>query len=244
VLLSATIRGFTISRVLLRNPLEDGSYLFTTYVVGPRDADEDGIENRLDTCPYQPNYNWDPYSVNFTGDADHDGLPDDCDPSPSVPYDDDPDESLGESTAINDHDGDFFPNRGDNCPLVPNSISLFYAYGPDNQDDDDNDGIGNACDQNPHNADTEGAQPALCLLNFVQVGAGGTTSPEGLPCAICICDPIPQPAPTSSQTAAALPPSGGPPSDAAHSASARAVLALMAFLATIASLGAYRLRRP
>lgn len=89
------------------------------------DADDDGIENPLDTCPFDGNPDgWDPRSDSFAGDNDEDGIPNVCDPSPN--------------SANADQDGDGFQNRGDNCPNDSNP----------NQFDLDRDDIGAVCDEN------------------------------------------------------------------------------------------------
>ncbi len=90
------------------------------------DADDDGIENTIDTCPEEGNPDgWNPKNNSNTGDADLDGIPDVCDPN-------DVDGKL-------DADDDGFLNRGDNCPLLVNA----------NQFDLDRDDIGDVCDDTP-----------------------------------------------------------------------------------------------
>ena len=125
--------------VLFRNP-EAGTYTFTTISVGLRDADGDGFENLLDTCPLDPNVG-DPRTGE--GDADIDGLDAACDPSDQV--------------TNSDEDLDGYLNRQDNCPLVANGEN------EDNQADSDvdefgnevGDQIGDACDPNPDTPDGE-----------------------------------------------------------------------------------------
>jgi hypothetical protein len=108
---------------LRRNPPDWGWYNFMTFARGRPDADGDGIENDLDTCPFDQDWDENPRD----GDGpDGDGLDSACDPEWDV-YND-------------DQDGDGYLNRGDNCPLVPNGL------GEDNQLDSDGDGIGDACD--------------------------------------------------------------------------------------------------
>jgi hypothetical protein len=135
-----TTRGTTIfgqvdSIPVRTNPQYGGVYTFRSWSRGLPDADGDGIENRLDTCPYDPN-DGDPRIV-MDGDADRDGLDAACDPS---------------GWTI-DEDGDSYVNRADNCPLVPNGL----APGQTNQADADGDDIGDVCDLDP--AVVDGVQP-------------------------------------------------------------------------------------
>jgi len=104
---------------LYTNPAA-GRYQFILTAFGERDADGDGIENALDTCPFDKNVG-NP-RIKGDGDADQDGLDAACDPN--------------DFQYNPDQDGDGVLNREDNCPLVPN---------PD-QKDSDGDGIGDACD--------------------------------------------------------------------------------------------------
>ena len=132
--------------VLRTNPPDWGNYPFRTFVRNRPDADSDGIENHLDTCPYDPNWDEDP---RYGSGPDGDGLDSACDPAWDVTND--------------DEDGDGYANRGDNCPLVANGLS------EDNQADDDGDGIGNACDPTPNDStrwdptnDEDGAGADTC----------------------------------------------------------------------------------
>ena len=133
------------------NPTTPGSYDFTARSLSQPDADEDNIENQLDTCPYVANVG-DP-RVAGSGDMDFDGLDDACDPEPDV--------------TMVDVDDDGYVNRGDNCPLVANGAD------PDNQTDSDNDGIGDACDQNPSTSDGT----IVDVTNTAAVEIGGTPGP-------------------------------------------------------------------
>jgi Thrombospondin type 3 repeat len=115
----------------------------TFYSFSTRDADQDSIENTLDTCPFHFDAEWNPHSLGNPGPDDvdvvaglltGDGIPNSCDPTPT--------EATG--TQPTDHDDDGFPNSGDNCPL---------HYNPDQADTDVNeageivgDGIGDVCD--------------------------------------------------------------------------------------------------
>ncbi len=150
-------------QVYRTNPAVSGTYPFGTFAVSLPDADNDGYENQLDTCPLAPNAG-NPKLLN-SGDQDFDGLDAACDPN------DDP----GTGGTNSDEDGDGYLNRQDNCPLVQN--------GPleANQIDTDRDGIGDHCDVNPYNAD--GHRHMVCLIDHVEVGAGGGTPPQlPLPC--------------------------------------------------------------
>jgi hypothetical protein len=125
----------------------EGTHLAQLYTLSIRDADGDGIDNSLDTCPYVANQE-DPWSTNA---PDYDGLDSACDPSPTVAsppatppdyvdndsdtlvdedpvngYDDDGDTAVDEdgncraTAGLPDQDQDCYPDRQDNCPLVSN----------------------------------------------------------------------------------------------------------------------------
>jgi hypothetical protein len=143
---------------LFVNP-QDGTYTFTTVGVGQRDADGDGIENALDTCQFVPN-DGDPRTRE--GDQDTDGLDSACDPDDTV--------------TNSDEDLDGYPNRQDNCPLEPNGEN------ETNQRDTDDDAIGDECDPNPDNEDTEGDQIIVQLEQDVVIGTGEGPGgpPEGV----------------------------------------------------------------
>jgi len=142
--------------VLLKNPKDAGTYTPSTLWIAERDADGDGIENTLDPCPLDPDPTWDPRAAEAVGpgDADGDGLPSSCDPD--------------DSNAVNDQDGDGYLNRGDNCPLVANGVNQT-ATTVGNQKDSDSDGIGDACDPHPHQADTEGKAAEVVLSQDVTI---------------------------------------------------------------------------
>ena len=171
------------SGVTIRTNPPAGSYNFAVYAVSQRDADGDGWENSLDTCPTIPNPNWNPRlktsNPQYSGDQDKDSLPDEpgCDPDPTIP-------SAG--TAGTDEDGDRYTNRGDNCPLVDNSKGQKGGSGPDNQLDSDSDSIGDLCDPNPNTPD--GNRVAVCLVATLDVGGGGTP-PSPAPQDMQPCDP-------------------------------------------------------
>ena len=139
--------------VVRTNPSSNRSYNFVTFSRSQRDADDDGIENALDSCPFDPNVG--SPRVTEDGDADSDGLDAACDPDDS------------DTNADQDMDG--YLNRQDNCPLDPNGEA------PDNQKDSDLDGIGDQCDPNPGNAD--GLYRTACLIAPVVIGGGVPPDP-------------------------------------------------------------------
>ena len=147
---------------LFVNP-QAGAYEFVTVSVGQRDADGDGYENGLDTCPYDKNVG-NP-RVPYDGDLDNDGLDAACDPN----------DNLDTGGAKQDQDNDNYPNRGDNCPLVANGEEEAKVPNVGNQSDKDLDQIGDACDKNPDKADGElaKAQPSVKIT----IGGGGPGGP-------------------------------------------------------------------
>src|SRR5574341_794579 len=141
------------------NPSTDGTYTFMDYARSSRDFDNDGTENLLDTCPSVSTPAWNPRIFDATNDPDNDGIPGQdnlglpgeqlladtgCDTTPI--------------TANNDHDGDGFQNRQDNCPLVANGT----------QAESDSDGIGDPCDV----VDTQGDGHLheVCITDTAVVG--------------------------------------------------------------------------
>jgi hypothetical protein len=144
--------------VMIKTPKEPGTYTWNILYVAQRDADGDGHESALDPCPLDPDPTWDPRAAEAVspGDADGDGLPSSCDPD--------------DSNAVNDQDGDGYLNRGDNCPLVANGVAQA-GTAAGNQKDSDSDGIGDACDPNPDDADSEGEAAEVLLSQDVTITA-------------------------------------------------------------------------
>lgn len=161
------------------NPATDATVTFVDYSQTDRDQDDDGIENRLDTCPYDPTPDWDPRISDPVNDPDDDGIPGRDDVS-----------QMGEQllagsgcdttplTANSDDDADGMLNREDNCVLVANGIAL------DNQADADDDGIGDACDVVA--AIPDGHLHESCATQNVDIGLGG--SPPTLTCPSAFAD--------------------------------------------------------
>jgi hypothetical protein len=131
--------------VLLANPESEGDYAFTAFVRSTWDADGDGIDNGMDTCPLNVNVG-SPFEAG-SGDDDGDGLDNVCDPG------------AVRTAPHLDQDGDGIFNRGDNCPLVVDPMGY----------DADIDGIGDACDPNPYEPD--GQAEDVTLTQTVHIGA-------------------------------------------------------------------------
>ena len=172
-LATKTITLGTAGGVTYRKNPGAGTYNFLTFSASQPDAENDGIENSLDPCPYTDDSNWDPRGANTQnpGDRDGDGIPDSCDPFPDAPST----HSAGTGIARADEDGDGWQNRGDNCSIVSNADQL----------DDDNDGIGNACDQNLTARDGEIIKK--CSVSTVTIGSGGGSPID--PSTVQPCDP-------------------------------------------------------
>jgi hypothetical protein len=139
------------------NPSYAGTYTFNGYTHSVHDTDGDGIDNMLDRCPYDacPEISQCDPKVKGSGDADEDGIPDACDPTPN----DDiaPNPVCGLSGG--DQDGDCYPNRQDNCPMDQNGKhpGTGALIGPNDQLDSDYDAIGDECDDNPNTPDGDKA---------------------------------------------------------------------------------------
>ena len=88
-----------------------GTALTIQYIASLRDLDNDGYENSLDTCPKTTNEGNPTVTSSEGTSTDNDGIDGACDPTPAT------------NTGTNDHDGDLFQNRQDNCPLVANGTT-------------------------------------------------------------------------------------------------------------------------
>ncbi len=111
------------------------THLYVNYSFSLRDADDDGLENAVDTCPY---------NANSGADGDSDGIDNACDPP---------------GGANTDEDGDGFDNRQDNCPKIANPTQVegeqtttHVLAAPDGGPKTD--GIGDACDSEGGGSDT------------------------------------------------------------------------------------------
>jgi len=148
------------------------------WVKSLRDADNDGIENSLDTCPFIADAFWDPFAVqDLANDADEDGIPDTCDTVSNLP----PGSSI-------DQDGDTWTNRGDNCPQVsngaftttPNSMQFDQDVAPAVSVPDGgphSDSIGPACDPNP--TALNGRYSATVIAQRICIGGATTDCATG-----------------------------------------------------------------
>jgi hypothetical protein len=169
-----------------RNPAYGGTYTFRWHVESYRDADGDGIENPLDTCPFDANEDASPKLPGTASDPDGDGIDSACDPDPAVPC-----WTGAPGPMANDCDLDGFYNRGDNCPLIANGP---VEEAPP-QKDTDADDIGDVCD----------------LVGEGGIGQGPDT-PDGDPIVVTpeeevdiVCAPPPPPPPPPSPTSTPTP---------------------------------------
>ena len=169
------------------NPAAAGMYTFTSRAISNLDADDDNIENGLDTCPYAKNVG-DP-TVPGSGDQDNDGIDAACDPDPNGACGPGP----GDELFVRDCDQDGYDNRGDNCPLMANGAD------PDNQKDADADGIGDACDISSQTPD--GTPVDKTNTAGVQIGPATPTPPPATPTPPPVTPTPPLVTPTATPTA-------------------------------------------
>jgi hypothetical protein len=170
-----TVYGEADGIAVRTNPDCGDTFIFRSWSRGLPDADGDGIENSLDTCPYTADTGCD-VRVAGSCDADNDGLFDSCDPTPSG--------------YNSDQDGDAYHNRADNCPTVANGT--FPPGGTDNQLDADNDGIGDACDTSPGSMD--GSRPVVTTEIPIDISgpACGEVVETATPTATATATPTPE----------------------------------------------------
>jgi outer membrane protein OmpA-like peptidoglycan-associated protein len=151
-------------RPSLINPPDWGLWLAFTYgaEIVPRDTDGDGIKDKTDACPNEPE--------DFDGfedddgcpdlDNDGDGIPDASDACPDLPEDFDGfEDSDGCPDLDNDQDG--IPDAQDACPDEPEDFDGVEDTDgcPDLVKDSDNDGIPDDTDRCPLQAeDIDGFQ--------------------------------------------------------------------------------------
>jgi hypothetical protein len=155
---------------LLVNP-QSVSYGFTLIGSSKRDADGDGFENSLDTCPLIPNVG--APTVLDSGDADSDGLDAACDPN----------DDLLQGGANLDEDGDDYLNRQDVCPLV--QVAGIFDEPPREQTDKDFDDIGDECDPNPESPDGEAILSVKTAEVIVGDASGSGGPPKAAACPQC-----------------------------------------------------------
>jgi hypothetical protein len=161
-----------------RNPAYGGTYTFRWYTESFADADGDGYENYLDTCPFDVNLDASPKLSGSASDPDGDGIDSACDPAPATPC-----WPGAPGPMANDCDFDGYYNRGDNCPLVANGP---VEESPP-QKDSDTDEIGDACDTHPNQVD---GKPIKLTLE-ADVAIRGPAAPTPTPTATAEVSPTP-----------------------------------------------------
>ena len=196
-----TVFGTAAGIPIRTNPQYGGTYVFRSWSRGLPDADGDGMENDIDTCPFDVNDGDIRCLVGQPCDGDEgetplrDGIDSACDPGPLSPCGPGPEDDAD----ARDCDNDGYENRGDNCPLDANGPAQ------DNQADGDEDSIGDACDG------PGGSSPTRTIEEEIEIE--GPAPPEGTatpaPTVVGTGTPTPTPAPgEATATPTATPPPG------------------------------------
>jgi hypothetical protein len=177
-----TVFGESEGSAVRTNPPHGGTYLFRSWSRGLPDADGDGFENSIDTCPYYA----DPPSENprTTRGPDGDSIMSSCDPAPAT-------SCWPGAPGSNDNcDNDKFANTADNCPQIANN----------EQADADGDGIGDDCDANQNSID--GSRPTKTVGKAVQIDpmCGEDTDGDGVGDLCDNCPLVPNPDQADSDT--------------------------------------------
>jgi len=161
-----------------KNP-PDGTYTSTMFARSLRDADDDSIENNLDTCALVPSPGYNPRAPDSLRDPDGDGLPsppEGCDPAPTVRGPQSP-PNCTQGNVGPDTDGDCYSDRQDNCAAVlfgDGTIDINKSYNK-GQEDQDSDGIGDLCDPEPNVPN--GHRHEVCIPVDITI----PSSPNGAP---------------------------------------------------------------
>jgi outer membrane protein OmpA-like peptidoglycan-associated protein len=128
---------------------------FTFYIGGSKDSDGDGIENKLDQCPFEPE-DIDGYQDGDgcpDPDNDNDGVLDEQDGAPNLPEDIDGfEDEDGVPDMDNDNDG--IPDIQDACPNESEDFDGFQDEDGCPELDNDGDGIFDYLDKCPNQAET------------------------------------------------------------------------------------------
>ena len=143
---------------LRTNPQYGGTYTFRTWSRGQPDADGDGFENSIDTCPFDPDPpSEDPRTTRGPDWGGGDFIMSSCDPDPNV-------SCWPGAPGQNDNcDDDLFANVADNCPLIPNNDQ---AAGGDADMDD----IGDVCDTRGNGPNVvDGDRPEYTIETPVEI---------------------------------------------------------------------------
>jgi hypothetical protein len=172
-----------------KNP--QGTYVNTTFTRSQRDADDDGLENSFDSCPFVPSPGFNPRAPDTARDPDGDGLPnppEGCDPLPTVRGPQSP-PNCKQGNVGPDTDGDCYADRGDNCGAVllpDNTIDINKSYNTD-QKDQDADGIGDQCETEAGKTEASGHRHEACFpiaVSFPDSVQGAVGTPYAPPCTL------------------------------------------------------------